>query len=495
MPGPTTDAPAPEAPATHRQVVQPATDGRGADESPVRIAVVRGAEERQEAAQALAARSPADLAMELHGVSCFYGSFRAVRDVDLRVAKREITALIGPSGCGKTTLLRTLNRMNDLIPSARMEGRSCSTARICTPRGRPGRGPPADRHGLPEAEPVPQVDLRQRRLRAADQRLQGQHGRARRAEPPHGPRSGTRSRTSSSSPAWRCPAASSSGCASPGPSPIDPEVILMDEPCSALDPVATLQIEELMHELKNDVHDRDRDPQHAAGRAGLRPHGVLHDGRGPRRATWSRRATPIDDLHQPAEPADRGLRLRPVRLRGATHDRRTTTDERRRPRQVDADAAGDAGDSRATVRPSRAKLDRERAAEVKDNVLRMGVARREPDPRGHPRRSPPRRRRGPRVIIDDAQINEVQRKRRATDRGDDRHPAAGRARPALPAHPRPRPLRARAHGRPRRVGRQAGAQARAVAPLKDYVRPAAPGRARRGARARHPRGPWSTSTR
>ena len=56
-------------------------------------------------------------------MSCYYGSFRAVRDVDLRVAKREITALIGPSGCGKTTLLRTLNRMNDLVPSFRMEGK------------------------------------------------------------------------------------------------------------------------------------------------------------------------------------------------------------------------------------------------------------------------------------------------------------------------------------------------------------------------------------
>ncbi len=55
-------------------------------------------------------------------VSCFYGSFRAVTDVSLSIYEHEITAFIGPSGCGKTTVLRTLNRMNDLIPGAHVEG-------------------------------------------------------------------------------------------------------------------------------------------------------------------------------------------------------------------------------------------------------------------------------------------------------------------------------------------------------------------------------------
>src|SRR5260370_30915758 len=56
------------------------------------------------------------------GLSIYYGSFRAVTDVSLTIYENEITAFIGPSGCGKTTVLRTLNRMNDLIPSARVEG-------------------------------------------------------------------------------------------------------------------------------------------------------------------------------------------------------------------------------------------------------------------------------------------------------------------------------------------------------------------------------------
>ena len=102
------------------------------------------------------------------------------------IPQNRITALIGPSGCGKTTLLRCFNRMNDLVPSAHMHAaRSCTTAWTCIdPAVDRGRGPPAHRHGVPEAQPVPQVDLRQHRLRAQGRRLQGQHGRARRAEPP-----------------------------------------------------------------------------------------------------------------------------------------------------------------------------------------------------------------------------------------------------------------------------------------------------------------------
>ena len=93
----------------------------------------------------------------------------AVTDVSMEIQRNEITALIGPSGCGKSTLIRCLNRMNDLIPSApRSTARSMYHGQdLYGAEHRPGRGPQADRHGLPEAEPVPEVDLRQRRLRAA----------------------------------------------------------------------------------------------------------------------------------------------------------------------------------------------------------------------------------------------------------------------------------------------------------------------------------------
>src|SRR5918992_472735 len=59
---------------------------------------------------------------DIKDVSVYYGPFRAIRDITIPIAGNEITALIGPSGCGKTTFLRCLNRMNDLIESARVEG-------------------------------------------------------------------------------------------------------------------------------------------------------------------------------------------------------------------------------------------------------------------------------------------------------------------------------------------------------------------------------------
>ena len=64
-----------------------------------------------------------DVVFRLESVSCFYGAFRAVRDVSLQVPRNKITALIGPSGSGKSTLLRSCNRMNDLIETARLDGR------------------------------------------------------------------------------------------------------------------------------------------------------------------------------------------------------------------------------------------------------------------------------------------------------------------------------------------------------------------------------------
>ena len=66
--------------------------------------------------------TPGAQVFDTRNVSCYYGSFRAVTDVSLTIYENEITAFIGPSGCGKTTVLRTLNRMNDLVPGARVEG-------------------------------------------------------------------------------------------------------------------------------------------------------------------------------------------------------------------------------------------------------------------------------------------------------------------------------------------------------------------------------------
>src|SRR4051812_42880854 len=73
-------------------------------------------------AQSEGADEDGPLVFDVDGLSVYYGSFRAVRDVSLAVRRHEVTAFIGPSGCGKTTVLRCFNRMNDLIDGARVEG-------------------------------------------------------------------------------------------------------------------------------------------------------------------------------------------------------------------------------------------------------------------------------------------------------------------------------------------------------------------------------------
>ena len=101
-----------------------------------------------------------DSVFDLTDVSVFYGDYQAVRQVDLQVARKEITALIGPSGCGKSTILRCFNRMNDLVPGARVSGKITYPRRGPVRRlRRPDRGPTTHRDGLSEAEPLPQVDL------------------------------------------------------------------------------------------------------------------------------------------------------------------------------------------------------------------------------------------------------------------------------------------------------------------------------------------------
>jgi phosphate transport system ATP-binding protein len=190
--------------------------------------------------------------VELEDVSCYYGPFRAVRNVDLQAAKHEITALIGPSGCGKSTLLRTINRMNDLIPTYRSEGRilldgqdlSAKAVDPVAVRRRVGmvfqKPNPFPKTVYENVAFGPKIngfkgnmdELVERSLRRAalwddvKDKLK-QSGMA----------------LSGGQQQRLCIARTIA---------VEPEVILMDEPCSALDPRSTLQIEELMAELKRD---------------------------------------------------------------------------------------------------------------------------------------------------------------------------------------------------------------------------------------------------
>ena len=246
--------------------------------------------------------------------------FKAIEDVTMTVEPRSVTAFIGPSGCGKSTFLRTLNRMHEVHP--RRPGRGQGPARRrghLRLRRRPGRRAPDDRHGLPAAQPVPHdVDLRQRGRRAAAQRPCA------------------RSPSSTTSSRGRCkganlwdevkdrlnkPGAGLSGgqqqrlCIARAIA-VEPQVLLMDEPCSALDPISTLAIEDLIAELKDELHDRHRHPQHAAGRPRQRPD----------RASSTSPAT--------GEPGQ-------ARSRWTTPSRSSPTRPRRRPRTTSPAASAD----------------------------------------------------------------------------------------------------------------------------------------------------------
>ena len=160
----------------------------------------------------------------------------------------------------------------------------------------------AGRHGLPEAEPVPDdVDLRQRRLRPARSPASARgelEDRVREALSGAGLWDEVKDRLTS--PGMGLSGGQQQRLCIARALAVEPEVLLMDEPCSALDPVATLKIEELIGELKERVHDRDRHPQHAAGGA-RRRHDRLHA----RAASWSRSARPTRCSPTPTTTAPR----------------------------------------------------------------------------------------------------------------------------------------------------------------------------------------------
>ena len=104
--------------------------------------------------------TPPPIAVETRGLGVHYGAFRAVKDIDLDCMANRITALIGPSGCGKSTVLRTFNRMNDLIPGAWVEGQvRFDGVDIYWARDRSGRGAAPGGNGIPKAQSVPEEHL------------------------------------------------------------------------------------------------------------------------------------------------------------------------------------------------------------------------------------------------------------------------------------------------------------------------------------------------
>jgi len=188
---------------------------------------------------------------EIKGLNLYYGDFQALRNIDLKIKRHEITALIGPSGCGKSTFLRTLNRMNDLIPISRVEGEVLYDGQniyqkdydVTNLRKKVGMvfqkanpfpktvyenviyGPKV--HGINDkAELDAIVEETLKEVALWDEVKDRLH------KPAMGLSGGQQQRLCIA----RCLA-------------VNPEVVLMDEPTSALDPIATSKIEDLMQDL------------------------------------------------------------------------------------------------------------------------------------------------------------------------------------------------------------------------------------------------------
>jgi len=188
---------------------------------------------------------------EISDLAVYYGSFRAVRDVNIAIRRNEITAFIGPSGCGKTTVLRCLNRMNDLVPSARVEGKviyqgvdlyggDVSPTEVRRHVGmvfqKPNPFPKSiyDNvafgprvNGIKRASALDEIVERSLRGAALWDEVKD-----RLKTSALGLSGGQQQRL--------CIARTVA---------VEPDVVLMDEPCSALDPIATARIEDLMQEM------------------------------------------------------------------------------------------------------------------------------------------------------------------------------------------------------------------------------------------------------
>jgi phosphate transport system ATP-binding protein len=191
--------------------------------------------------------------VEIKDLNLFYGSFQAVQDVDMRIEPNKVTALIGSSGCGKTTFLRSINRMHELTPGASAEGQVLIDGQDIY-----GRGVDAVQVrrlvGMVFQAPNPfptmsiaenvaaGLTLNQRKIKKADKEeaveksLRGAHlwdeVKDRLDKPGASLSGGQQQRL--------CIARATA---------VEPEVLLMDEPCSALDPIATLAVEDLIRDL------------------------------------------------------------------------------------------------------------------------------------------------------------------------------------------------------------------------------------------------------
>ena len=190
---------------------------------------------------------------DANGISIYYSAFRAVTDVSFSIYENEITAFIGPSGCGKTTVLRSLNRMNDLVPGARVEG---DVRYRDAPLYGPGVSPIAVRRkiGMVFQKPNPFPKSIYDNI-AYGPRINGIRNKKRLDEivekSLHQGALWDEVKNRLKSSALGLSGGQAQRLCIARTLAVEPDVVLMDEPCSALDPIATSAIEDLMKEIKS----------------------------------------------------------------------------------------------------------------------------------------------------------------------------------------------------------------------------------------------------
>lgn len=194
--------------------------------------------------------------IEIRKLNAYYGNFRAVADVSLTVEPRSVTAFIGPSGCGKSTVLRTINRMHEVIPGAYVEGTVSLDGEDIYGEG---VDPVSVRRSIgmvfQRPNPFPTMTIRENVL--AGLKLEG--SKRSKSELNEIVETSLKSANLWNEVKDRLdrPGAGLSGgqqqrlCIARAIA-VQPDVLLMDEPCSALDPISTLAIEDLIHKLKDD---------------------------------------------------------------------------------------------------------------------------------------------------------------------------------------------------------------------------------------------------
>ncbi|MDE3102378.1 MAG: phosphate ABC transporter ATP-binding protein [Chloroflexota bacterium] len=208
-------------------------------------------------ARGAAVAAPAASAVRIDSLGAWYGARKAIEGISLAIAPRTVTAVIGPSGCGKSTLIRCVDRLHEVTPGARVEGRvHVGDVDIYAP----GTDPVAVRSmvGMVFQKPNPFPTMSVYENVAAGPRLRG-------SRIPRGALDDLVERNLRRAALWDevkdklgRPGADLSGgqqqrlCIARALA-TDPAVLLMDEPCSALDPISTYRIEELMRELAGDV--------------------------------------------------------------------------------------------------------------------------------------------------------------------------------------------------------------------------------------------------